>query len=152
MIGLRFLHQYFIHLEKFAEWIVTDSVIQTQNHVKTLKKTIKAFSSTRAPCLTALLSLLQDTNLKGRFGRTLMIQRSCVPLSLVYRPAFIPGCPQDANSQLYYPAAQCCRCRRCNSSAYHCVQPRPLSYGQCSITPGSVENQNRTCFGNMTRC
>uniref|UniRef100_A0A3B4Z9C5 Gonadotropin subunit beta-2 n=1 Tax=Stegastes partitus TaxID=144197 RepID=A0A3B4Z9C5_9TELE len=57
----------------------------------------------------------KDTNLKGRFGRTFLIQRSCVPLSLVYRAAHIPGCPPGVSSQLYYPAAQCCSCSRCDT-------------------------------------
>uniref|UniRef100_A0A3B5R2I2 Gonadotropin subunit beta-2 n=1 Tax=Xiphophorus maculatus TaxID=8083 RepID=A0A3B5R2I2_XIPMA len=57
----------------------------------------------------------RDTNLKGRFGRAFLIQRSCVPISLVYRAVFIPGCPQDVSSQLYYPAARCCSCRRCDT-------------------------------------
>ncbi|CAG6021504.1 unnamed protein product [Menidia menidia] len=94
----------------------------------------------------------RDTNLKGRFGRTFLIQRSCVPLYLAYRAAFIPGCPQDVNSQLYYPVALCCSCRRCNTRTHHCIQPRPFSYEQCSLRLSSVENQNRTCFGNTTTC
>uniref|UniRef100_A0A3Q1BTT2 Gonadotropin subunit beta-2 n=1 Tax=Amphiprion ocellaris TaxID=80972 RepID=A0A3Q1BTT2_AMPOC len=57
----------------------------------------------------------KDTNLKGQFGRTFLIQRSCVPLSLVYRVAHIPGCHPDVNSQLYYPVARCCSCRRCDT-------------------------------------
>uniref|UniRef100_A0A3P9Q4Y3 Gonadotropin subunit beta-2 n=1 Tax=Poecilia reticulata TaxID=8081 RepID=A0A3P9Q4Y3_POERE len=72
----------------------------------------------------------RDTNLKGSFGRAFLIQRSCVPISLVYRAAFIPGCPQDDSSQLYYPAARCCSCRRCDTRTHHCVKPRPL---YCSI-------------------
>uniref|UniRef100_A0A3P9Q4Q1 Gonadotropin subunit beta-2 n=1 Tax=Poecilia reticulata TaxID=8081 RepID=A0A3P9Q4Q1_POERE len=59
----------------------------------------------------------RDTNLKGSFGRAFLIQRSCVPISLVYRAAFIPGCPQDDSSQLYYPAARCCSCRRCDTDS-----------------------------------
>uniref|UniRef100_A0A3Q2WHH2 Gonadotropin subunit beta-2 n=1 Tax=Haplochromis burtoni TaxID=8153 RepID=A0A3Q2WHH2_HAPBU len=62
----------------------------------------------------------QDTNLRGRFGRTFLIQRSCVPLSLVYRAAHIPGCPKDVNPQLYYPAAHCCSCRRCDTRTHRC--------------------------------
>uniref|UniRef100_A0A3B4WJ44 Glycoprotein hormone subunit beta domain-containing protein n=1 Tax=Seriola lalandi dorsalis TaxID=1841481 RepID=A0A3B4WJ44_SERLL len=42
----------------------------------------------------------QDTNLRGRFGRTFLIQ-----------PAFVPGCPQDVNPKLYYPVAHRCSCR-----------------------------------------
>uniref|UniRef100_A0A3P9DNK2 Gonadotropin subunit beta-2 n=1 Tax=Maylandia zebra TaxID=106582 RepID=A0A3P9DNK2_9CICH len=64
----------------------------------------------------------QDTNLRGRFGRTFLIQRSCVPLSLVYRAAHIPGCPKDVNPQLYYPAAHCCSCRRCDTRTHRCVR------------------------------
>ncbi|XP_047217309.1 follitropin subunit beta-like, partial [Girardinichthys multiradiatus] len=94
----------------------------------------------------------RDTNLKGHFGRAFLIQLSCVPLSLVYRAVLIPGCPQDVSSQLYYPAARCCSCRRCDTRMHHCVQPRPYSYDQCSIKLGGVEKQNLKCFGNLTTC
>ncbi|XP_014854738.1 PREDICTED: follitropin subunit beta-like [Poecilia mexicana] len=94
----------------------------------------------------------RDTNLKGSFGRAFLIQRSCVPISLVYRAVFIPGCPQDVGSQLYYPAARCCSCRRCDTRTHHCVKPRPYSYDQCSVKLGGVEKQNLKCFGNLTTC
>uniref|UniRef100_A0A3Q3EU35 Gonadotropin subunit beta-2 n=1 Tax=Labrus bergylta TaxID=56723 RepID=A0A3Q3EU35_9LABR len=74
----------------------------------------------------------QDTNLRGRFGRTFLIQRSCVPLSLVYRPAHLPGCPQEVNPQVYYPVAHRCSCRRCNTRSHHCVRTRRVSYDRCS--------------------
>uniref|UniRef100_A0A8D2ZZM9 Gonadotropin subunit beta-2 n=1 Tax=Scophthalmus maximus TaxID=52904 RepID=A0A8D2ZZM9_SCOMX len=73
----------------------------------------------------------QDTNLKGRFGRTFLIQRSCVPLSLVYQAASFPGCPQDVTQQLYYPAARGCGCRRCDTRSHHCVRTRRISLDQC---------------------
>uniref|UniRef100_A0A668TN50 Gonadotropin subunit beta-2 n=1 Tax=Oreochromis aureus TaxID=47969 RepID=A0A668TN50_OREAU len=76
----------------------------------------------------------QDTNLKGRFGRTFLIQRSCVPLSLVYRAAHIPGCPKDVNPQLYYPAAHCCSCRRCDTRTHRCVRTSRIPYDQCFTT------------------
>uniref|UniRef100_A0A3P9IJY2 Gonadotropin subunit beta-2 n=1 Tax=Oryzias latipes TaxID=8090 RepID=A0A3P9IJY2_ORYLA len=75
----------------------------------------------------------RDTNFRGRFGRTFLIQRSCMPLSLVYRVAHIPGCPPDVNAELYYPVAHCCSCRCCDTRTYHCVQPRRFSYDQCSV-------------------
>uniref|UniRef100_A0A3B3C5E0 Gonadotropin subunit beta-2 n=2 Tax=Oryzias melastigma TaxID=30732 RepID=A0A3B3C5E0_ORYME len=92
----------------------------------------------------------RDTNLRGRFGRTFLIQRSCMPLSLVYRVAHIPGCPPDVNAELYYPVAHCCSCRCCDTRTYHCVQPRRFSYDQCSVKLGNYQNQN--CSGNLTNC
>lgn len=83
--------------------------------------------------------LFQDTNLRGRFGRTFVIQRSCVPLSLVYRAACVPGCPQDVNQQLYYPVARRCSCRRCDTRSHHCIHTSQISYDQCSVTLGSVK-------------
>ncbi|XP_054905582.1 follitropin subunit beta-like [Poeciliopsis prolifica] len=94
----------------------------------------------------------RDTNLKGSFGRAFLIQRSCVPVSLVYRAVSIPGCPQDVSSQLYYPAARCCSCRRCDTRTHHCVKLRPYSYDQCSVELGGMEKQNLRCFGNQTTC
>uniref|UniRef100_A0A8C6NM98 Glycoprotein hormone subunit beta domain-containing protein n=1 Tax=Nothobranchius furzeri TaxID=105023 RepID=A0A8C6NM98_NOTFU len=77
----------------------------------------------------------------------LLIQRSCAPLSLVYQTAFLPGCPRDVNPHIYYPAARCCSCRRCDTRTHHCVHPRPFSYDQCTITLGGEENQSpgRSC-------
>nr|XP_046252113.1 follitropin subunit beta-like [Scatophagus argus] len=80
----------------------------------------------------------QDTNLKGRFGRLFLIQRSCVPLGLVYHAACVPGCPQGVNPQVYYPAAHRCSCRRCDTRTHHCIPARPFSYNQCSKTIGSI--------------
>ncbi|XP_013885151.1 follitropin subunit beta-like [Austrofundulus limnaeus] len=94
----------------------------------------------------------RDTNLKGRFGRSFLIQRSCVPLSLLYRAVFLPGCPQDVNPYLHYPVALCCSCRRCDTRTHHCIRPRPFSYEQCSITLSDVENRSRSCIGNLTTC
>lgn len=102
--------------------------------------------------LTVLLPVFQDTNLKGHFGRAFMIQRSCVPLSLVYRPVFIPGCPKDVGSQFYYPSARCCSCRRCDTRMHHCVQPRPYSYDQCSLKLGGDEKEKSKPSGNLTTC
>ncbi|XP_034551508.1 thyrotropin subunit beta-like [Notolabrus celidotus] len=82
----------------------------------------------------------QDTNLRGRFGRTFLIQRSCVPLSLVYQPARLPGCPQDANPQMYYPEARRCSCRRCDTRSHHCVRTRRFSYNRCASTIRSKNN------------
>ncbi len=93
--------------------------------------------------LTALSPLSQDTNLRGRFGRTFLIQRSCVPLSLVYRAASVPGCPQDVNPQLYYPVAHCCSCRRCDTRTHHCVRSSRISYDGCTVTHGSVKSQDQ---------
>ncbi|XP_025757280.1 follitropin subunit beta-like [Oreochromis niloticus] len=88
----------------------------------------------------------QDTNLKGRFGRTFLIQRSCVPLSLVYQAAHIPGCPKDVNPQLYYPAAHCCSCRRCDTRTHRCVRTSRIPYDQCFTTLDSVKKQNQSAL------
>ncbi|CAK6968277.1 follitropin subunit beta-like [Scomber scombrus] len=85
----------------------------------------------------------QDTNLKGRFGRTFLIQRSCVPRSLVYRAARFPGCPQDVNPQLYYPEARCCRCNRCDSRLLHCVRSSRIPHDRCTMAHGNLKNQNQ---------
>ncbi|XP_067382384.1 follitropin subunit beta-like [Channa argus] len=82
----------------------------------------------------------QDTNLMGRFGRTFLIQRSCVPLSLVYQTTCVPGCPEDVNPQLFYPAARRCSCRRCDARTHHCVRTRIISYDRCSVILGNVKN------------
>uniref|UniRef100_A0A3Q3LRI8 Gonadotropin subunit beta-2 n=1 Tax=Mastacembelus armatus TaxID=205130 RepID=A0A3Q3LRI8_9TELE len=84
----------------------------------------------------------QDTNLKGRFGRIFLIQRSCVPLSLVYRAACVPGCPQDVNPQLYYPAARRCSCRRCDTRMLHCIRTSQISYDQCTMALGRATFMN----------
>ncbi|XP_010746962.2 thyrotropin subunit beta [Larimichthys crocea] len=86
----------------------------------------------------------QDTNLKGRFGRTFLIQRSCMPLSLVYRSICVPGCPRDVNAQLYYPAARRCCCRRCDTRTEHCVRTSRVSHDRCTSTHGSMKSQNLT--------
>uniref|UniRef100_M4A1D5 Gonadotropin subunit beta-2 n=1 Tax=Xiphophorus maculatus TaxID=8083 RepID=M4A1D5_XIPMA len=75
----------------------------------------------------------RDTNLKGRFGRAFLIQRSCVPISLVYRAVFIPGCPQDVSSQLYYPAARCCSCRNSVLFSILCAISKEVSRGNLMI-------------------
>ncbi|XP_070695035.1 follitropin subunit beta-like [Pempheris klunzingeri] len=84
----------------------------------------------------------RDTNLRGRLGRTLLIQRSCVPLSLVYRVAHVPGCPQNANPQLYYPAAHRCGCRRCDTRTHHCVRTSKIPHDRCIKDTGGVKSQN----------
>ncbi|XP_056240259.1 follitropin subunit beta-like [Seriola aureovittata] len=88
----------------------------------------------------------QDTNLRGRFGRTFLIQRSCVPHSLVYQAAFVPGCPQDVNPKLYYPVAHRCSCRRCDTRTHHCVRTSRISYDQCPMTLGSLKNLNQSAM------
>ncbi|KAM7411816.1 hypothetical protein PAMA_021679 [Pampus argenteus] len=85
----------------------------------------------------------QDTNLKGRFGRNFLIQRSCVPLSLEYRAAHLPGCPQDVNPQLYYPVARCCSCRHCDSRTNHCIRSRQIPHDWCTMALGSLKNQSQ---------
>ncbi|XP_049438385.1 thyrotropin subunit beta-like [Epinephelus fuscoguttatus] len=92
----------------------------------------------------------QDTNLKGRFGRSFLIQRSCVPLSLVYRPVRVPGCPQYVNPQLYYAAARCCSCRRCNTRTHHCVRTRRIPNDPCTLTLGDVTSLETSRRGNVT--
>uniref|UniRef100_A0A665UE17 Gonadotropin subunit beta-2 n=1 Tax=Echeneis naucrates TaxID=173247 RepID=A0A665UE17_ECHNA len=76
----------------------------------------------------------QDTNLRGWFGRTFLIQRSCVPLSLVYRAASVSGCPQDVTPLLYYPVASRCSCRLCDTHTQHCDRTKPISSDQCPLT------------------
>uniref|UniRef100_A0A3Q3BCV4 Gonadotropin subunit beta-2 n=1 Tax=Kryptolebias marmoratus TaxID=37003 RepID=A0A3Q3BCV4_KRYMA len=58
---------------------------------------------------------------RGRFGRSFLIQRSCVPLSLVYQAVFLPGCPQDVDPHLHYPVARRCSCRSCDTRTHHCI-------------------------------
>lgn len=99
-----------------------------------------------AQSLSALFPFFQDTNLRGRFGRTFLIQRSCVPLSLVYRAAFIPGCPKDVNPQLYYPAALRCNCGCCDTRTHRCVHSSHIPYDQCSMTLDSVKKYNQSAL------
>ncbi|XP_034393027.1 thyrotropin subunit beta-like [Cyclopterus lumpus] len=89
----------------------------------------------------------QDTNLRGHFGRRFVIQRSCVPLSLVYRIAHVPGCPQDVNPQLYYPAAHRCSCSRCDARTHHCVRTSRTSDDRCTVTLGGVKSQTQPSVG-----
>ncbi|KAM8864009.1 thyrotropin subunit beta-like isoform 2-T2 [Spinachia spinachia] len=89
----------------------------------------------------------QDTNLKGRFGRSFVIQRSCVPHSLVYRAVRLTGCPQDVSPQLYYPAARRCSCRRCDTRTHHCVRTSRVSTDRCFVTPAAVKSQTEPSVG-----
>ncbi|XP_075947450.1 follitropin subunit beta-like [Anarhichas minor] len=89
----------------------------------------------------------QDTNFRGRFGRNFVIQRSCVPRSLVYRAAYVPGCPQDVNPYLYYPAAQRCSCRRCDTRTHHCVRSSHISNNRCTVTLGDAKSQTQPSVG-----
>uniref|UniRef100_A0A3Q4HWS0 Glycoprotein hormone subunit beta domain-containing protein n=1 Tax=Neolamprologus brichardi TaxID=32507 RepID=A0A3Q4HWS0_NEOBR len=77
---------------------------------------------------------INTTICSGYCYTTFLIQRSCVPLSLVYRAAHIPGCPKDVNPQLYYPAAHCCSCRRCDTRTHRCVRTSRVPYDQCFTT------------------
>ncbi|XP_028438123.1 follitropin subunit beta [Perca flavescens] len=88
-----------------------------------------------------------DTNLRGRLGRSFLIQRSCVPLSLVYRAAHVPGCPQDVSPQLFYPAANRCSCRRCDTRTHHCVRDSRIPNDRCTVTLGDVKNQTPPSVG-----
>lgn len=115
---------------------------QTVTHSADLNGTL--FRSHWILSSSALFPHFQDTNLRGRFGRTFLIQRSCVPLSLVYRAAHIPGCPKDVNPQLYYPAAHCCSCRRCDTRTHRCVRTSRIPYDQCFTTLDSVKKQNQS--------
>ncbi|KAK7884243.1 hypothetical protein WMY93_027366 [Mugilogobius chulae] len=72
----------------------------------------------------------QDTNLRGRFGRKFLIQRSCLPQSVVYRPVHLPDCPLNA-TQMFYPAAEHCSCRRCDTRTHHCVRTRRQTRDRC---------------------
>uniref|UniRef100_UPI003AAE4D54 thyrotropin subunit beta-like n=1 Tax=Centroberyx gerrardi TaxID=166262 RepID=UPI003AAE4D54 len=76
----------------------------------------------------------QDTNVKGHFGKTFLIQRGCMPHSLVYRAARVPGCPHNVNPLLYYPEAHRCRCRRCDRRTHHCVRASRTPTDRCDKT------------------
>uniref|UniRef100_A0A673BGU6 Gonadotropin subunit beta-2 n=1 Tax=Sphaeramia orbicularis TaxID=375764 RepID=A0A673BGU6_9TELE len=80
----------------------------------------------------------QDTNFRGRIGRTFLIQRSCLPRSVVYRPAHMPSCPHNVDPHLYYPAAQSCSCRRCDTRTHRCIRTRRYSEDQCTVSPKSL--------------
>uniref|UniRef100_A0A3B4WEX4 Glycoprotein hormone subunit beta domain-containing protein n=1 Tax=Seriola lalandi dorsalis TaxID=1841481 RepID=A0A3B4WEX4_SERLL len=68
-------------------------------------------------CIFPVSPFFQDTNLRGRFGRTFLIQRT----------AFVPGCPQDVNPKLYYPVAHRCSCRHCDTPNICTYQPQCCS-------------------------
>uniref|UniRef100_A0A3B4GI22 Gonadotropin subunit beta-2 n=1 Tax=Pundamilia nyererei TaxID=303518 RepID=A0A3B4GI22_9CICH len=78
--------------------------------------------------------------------------RSCVPLSLVYRAAHIPGCPKDVNPQLYYPAAHCCSCRRCDTRTHRCVRTSRIPYDHFPHLPRALLQGHQTihCFLSFT--
>ncbi|XP_072304671.1 thyrotropin subunit beta-like [Eucyclogobius newberryi] len=75
----------------------------------------------------------QDTNLRGRFGRKFLIQRSCFSLSMVYRTVHLPGCPPNG-THLVYPSALRCSCRRCDTRTHHCVRSRRVPRDRCMQT------------------
>uniref|UniRef100_A0A673WS74 Thyroid stimulating hormone subunit beta n=1 Tax=Salmo trutta TaxID=8032 RepID=A0A673WS74_SALTR len=83
----------------------------------------------------------QDTNVKGRVGKSYLIQRGCMPHSLVYHPARVPGCPLHVNNVLYYPESRRCHCTRCDGHAHRCVH-RPGNLANCPSTqrPGNLTN------------
>uniref|UniRef100_A0A8C7NS97 Thyroid stimulating hormone subunit beta n=1 Tax=Oncorhynchus mykiss TaxID=8022 RepID=A0A8C7NS97_ONCMY len=68
----------------------------------------------------------QDTNVKGRVGKSYLIQRGCMPHSLVYHPARVSGCPLHVNNVLYYPESRRCHCTRCDGHA-HRSEPDSVS-------------------------
>ncbi|XP_056157701.1 thyrotropin subunit beta-like [Lampris incognitus] len=78
----------------------------------------------------------QDSNLRGHSGRSYLIQRGCLPTSLVYRVAHVPGCPQDAGHLLYYPESRQCRCSRCDKRTFRCVRTGRTRRGACPNKPG----------------
>uniref|UniRef100_A0A8C9YUP6 Glycoprotein hormone subunit beta domain-containing protein n=1 Tax=Sander lucioperca TaxID=283035 RepID=A0A8C9YUP6_SANLU len=80
-------------------------------------------------------------------SESFLIQRSCVPLSLVYRAAHVPGCPQDLNPQLFYPAANRCSCRRCDTRTHHCVRNSRILSDRCTVTLGGVKSQTPPYVG-----
>jgi len=92
--------------------------------VKLLTKLYRNYWHTPQVMLTVMFALFQDTNLRGLFEMWVLIQPSCVPLSLGYRTAHVPGCPQDVNSQLHYQPANYCSCRLQHTP--HCVNTRFL--------------------------
>ena len=64
----------------------------------------------------------QDTNFRGRVGKDFLIQRGCMPGSLVYQTARLVGCPQNVNPVIYYPEFHLCQCRSCERRTHHCVR------------------------------
>uniref|UniRef100_A0AAV2LYW9 Glycoprotein hormone subunit beta domain-containing protein n=1 Tax=Knipowitschia caucasica TaxID=637954 RepID=A0AAV2LYW9_KNICA len=77
------------------------------------------------------LCYTQDTNIRGRFGRSFVIQRSCLPQSLVYHSVQVPTCAQS-DTPLLYPAAERCHCSRCNKHSHHCFRTRPAPRDRCT--------------------
>uniref|UniRef100_A0A8C8GNZ3 Glycoprotein hormone subunit beta domain-containing protein n=1 Tax=Oncorhynchus tshawytscha TaxID=74940 RepID=A0A8C8GNZ3_ONCTS len=89
----------------------------------------------------------QDTNVKGRVGKSYLIQRGCMPHSLVYHPARVPGCPLHVNNVLYYPESRRCHCTRCDGHAHRCVHmtqatPTPYRLDCCVQSPDLNHIQN----------
>ncbi|CAL8325737.1 unnamed protein product [Merluccius merluccius] len=64
-------------------------------------------------------------------GKHFLIQRGCMPGSLVYRPARVPGCPQNINPVIYYPESHRCQCRHCDRRTHHCVRTSRYPSNRC---------------------
>lgn len=114
--------------------------------VKLLTKLYRNYWHTPQVMLTVMFVLFQDTNVRGLFKMCFLIQPSCVPLSLGYRTAHVPCCPQDVNSQLHYQPANYCSCRLqyCTPLCQHqisndsctvtlCEEPDPVHCGTLTI-------------------
>ncbi|KAJ0064283.1 hypothetical protein NL108_001601 [Boleophthalmus pectinirostris] len=85
----------------------------------------------------------QDTNLRGRFGRKFLVQRSCLALSVVYRPVHLPACSLNG-TQLFYPVAERCSCRRCDTRTHHCVRTRRMLHDGCMETTRKIKRRTNT--------
>uniref|UniRef100_A0AAY5KP95 Glycoprotein hormone subunit beta domain-containing protein n=1 Tax=Esox lucius TaxID=8010 RepID=A0AAY5KP95_ESOLU len=70
----------------------------------------------------------QDTNVKGRVGRSYLIQRGCMPHTLVHRAARVPGCPLHISPLLYFPEVHRCHCTRCDGHAHRFSVLHPIKY------------------------
>uniref|UniRef100_A0AAY5L5T3 Glycoprotein hormone subunit beta domain-containing protein n=1 Tax=Esox lucius TaxID=8010 RepID=A0AAY5L5T3_ESOLU len=79
----------------------------------------------------------QDTNVKGRVGRSYLIQRGCMPHTLVHRAARVPGCPLHISPLLYFPEVHRCHCTRCDGHAHRCVHKAQDTPAPCPRTSPS---------------
>ncbi|CAB1330398.1 unnamed protein product [Coregonus sp. 'balchen'] len=86
----------------------------------------------------------QDTNVKGRVGKSYLIQRGCMPHSLVYHPARVPGCPLHVSNVLYYPESRRCHCTRCDGHAHRCVHMTQATPTPCTRKSPDPHRTGRT--------
>ncbi|XP_062314471.1 thyrotropin subunit beta-like [Osmerus eperlanus] len=93
----------------------------------------------------------QDTNVKGRVGKSYLIQQGCMPHTLAYRAAHVPGCQQNISSLLYYPESRSCHCARCDGHTHHCVHRRQAHPIPSSCPFRQPARRNRTRAGKRSR-